>query len=437
MKKMLLSVVASLFLLGTASAQVLPSTGVQNNLWTAFGTGIDGSTRFYGFVDTLQARVDIAQFSIEGMLNWGALSSWDDDTLNYFRFENTYVSPLLVHYFSTGKNNLSLQEQTVGKATSNQVSLNPYAQESYYVNFLWKPLDFLDVGLGTKLNWKVGSAPDNGGELWENTAHVRQGGFSTTYNESTSGRHFTYDKPGSADVVGFVHYANVYAKKAIGVRFFHDGGDVDFQLGMAIPNGATTESPVTNMGFQIAFGKFEISAAYEGLFQKDGNFYTGLGLGADDFEIDAYFAWDSIDIDDDDDDPEDMSFGTGCAITFKFSDARITIRPEAGLNWFENPDYLPAWYIGGLFDWNIADTMNLSVWTSFAVGSADKNWKDNSVTDEWTGGTVFNIRPTFAFNLTKHHTLAAFVNIENRIAFNGNSRNCWSTGLFWTYKLLK
>lgn len=206
---------------------------------------------------------------------------------------------------------------------------------------------------------------------------------------------------------------------------------------MAIPNGATTESPVTNLGFQIAFGKFEISAAYEGLFQKDGNFYTGLGLGADDFEIDAYFAWDSIDVDNEDDDPKDMSFGTGCAITFKFSDAGITIRPEAGLNWFENPDYLPAWYIGGLFDWNIADTMNLSVWTSFAVGSADKNWKDNSVTDEWTGGTVFNIRPTFAFNLTKHHTLAAFVNIENRIAFNGNSRNCWSTGLFWTYKLLK
>ena len=90
MKKTLLSVVASLFLLGTASAQVLPSTGVQNNLWTAFGTGIDGSTRFYGFVDTLQAHVDIAQFSIEGMLNWGALSSWDDDTLDYFKFENTY-----------------------------------------------------------------------------------------------------------------------------------------------------------------------------------------------------------------------------------------------------------------------------------------------------------------------------------------------------------
>lgn len=437
MKKTLLSVVASLFLLGTASAQVLPSTGVQNNLWTAFGTGIDGSTRFYGFVDTLQARVDIAQFSIEGMLNWGALSDWDDDTLNYFRFENTSISPLLVHYFSSGTNNLSVAEQLAGNATSNRLTLNPYAQESYYVNFLWKPIDFLDVGLGTKLNWKVGPAPDNGGELWESTAHVRQGGFSTTYNESTSGRHFTYDVPGSADVVGFVHYANVYAKKAVGVRFFHDGDDIDFQLGMAIPNGATTDAPVTNLGFQIAFGKFEISAAYEGLFQKNGNFYAGLGLGAEDFAIDAYFAWNSIDIDNDDDDPKDMSFGTGCAITFEFSDVGITIRPEAGLNWFENLDYTIAWYVGGLFDWNIADTMNLSVWSSFAVGSANTNWKDDSITDEWTGGTVFNVRPTFAFNLTDNHTLAAFVNFENRIAFNGNSRNCWSTGLFWTYKLLK
>ena len=152
MKKTLLSVVASLFLLGTTSAQVLPSAGVQNNLWTSFGTGVDGNTRFYGFVDTLQARVDIAQFSIEGMLNWGALSYWDDDTLDYFRFENTTFSPLFVHYFSAGENNLSVQEKIIGKATSNQVNLKPYSQESYYVNFLWKPIEFLDVGLGTKLN---------------------------------------------------------------------------------------------------------------------------------------------------------------------------------------------------------------------------------------------------------------------------------------------
>ena len=437
MKKMLLSVVASLFLLGTASAQVLPSTGVQNNLWTAFGTGIDGSTRFYGFVDTLQARVDIAQFSIEGMLNWGALSYWDDDTLDYFRFENTSVSPLLIHYFSSGTNNLSVAEQLAGNATSNRLTLNPYVQEPYYVNFLWKPIDFLDVGLGTKLNWKVGPAPDNGGELWESTAHVRQGGFSTTYNESTSGRDFTYDKPGSADVVGFVHYANVYAKKAVGVRFFHDGDDVDFQLGMAIPNGATTESPVTNLGLQIAFDKFEISAAYEGLFQTDGNLYTGLRLGAEDFTIDAYFAWDSIDVDNDDDDPKDMSFGSGAAITFEFPKVGMVLRPEAGLNWYENPDYTIAWYVGGLFDWDIADAIKLSVWSSFAVGSADKNWADRELTKSWNGGNIFNIRPMFAFNFTKHHTVSVFANFENRIAFNGHLRNCWSSGVFWTYKLLK
>lgn len=437
MKKTLLSVVASLFLLGTTSAQVLPSAGVQNNLWTSFGTDVDGNTRFYGFVDTLQARVDIAQFSIEGMLNWGALSYWDDDTLDYFRFENTTFSPLLVHYFSEGENNLSVQEQIIGKATSNRVNLAPYSQESYYVNFLWKPIEFLDVGLGTKLNWKVGPAPDNGGELWESTAHIIQGGFSTDYNENSSGRHFTYNKPGSADVVGFVHYANVYAKKAIGVRFIHEGKDVDFQLGMAIPDNATTEAPVTNLGFQIAFGKFEISAAYEGLFQKDGNFYAGLCLGAEDFTIDAYFAWDSIDIDNDDDDPKDMSFGSGAAITFKFPKVGIVIRPEAGINWFEEIDHTIAWYVGGLFDWNIADTMKLSVWSSFAVGSADMNWKDEDISEDWTGGTVFNIRPMFEFELTKNHAIAAFFNFENRIAFNGNSRNCWSAGAFWTYKLLK
>lgn len=439
MKKTLLTFVASLFLLGTASSQVLPSAGVQNNLWSTFGGGIDGTTRFHGFIDTLQARVNVAQFSIEGMLNWGALTSWTaDGTLDYFRFANTNMSPLYLHYYTSGENNLSIAEQIAnGTINSNQLSIELNRQESYYVNFLWQPVDFIDVGLGTKLNWKVGPAPDNGGELWESTAHARQGGFSTAYSESFSSRHFDYDKPGSADVVGYIHYANVYAKKAIGARFVNEGDDIDFQLGLAIPDGATTKYPVTNLGLQIAFDKFEISAAYEGLFQTDGNFYTGLRLGADDFTIDAYFAWDSIDVDNADDDPKDMSFGSGAAITFEFPKVGIVLRPEAGINWFENSDYTIAWYVGGLFDWYIGDVIKLSVWSSFAVGSADKTWSDNEVTKTWNGGSIFNIRPMFEFNLTDNHSVSVFANLENRIAFNGYSRNCWSSGVFWTYKLLK
>lgn len=417
MKKIILGLISGFVFSSLVSAQVLPSTGVQNNLWTAFGSSVDGKTRFYGFIDTLQARVDIKQFTIEGMLNWGAIANWGNDSLNSFTFANTNLSPLAVHYYGIQNEN---------------GAVIPVYQDPSYVNFLWKPFDYLQVGIGTKLNWMIGPAPTNGATLWEPSAHVCQGGLRGT---STEG--LTYAVPGSADVVGFVPYGNVYAKRAFGTRFFYEGSDVDFQLGIAIPDGVNSSGPEANIGGQIAFGKFAISASYIGLFQKDGNFYAGVTMGASDFTIDGYFAWNSIDSDTGNNARKDMSYSFGAAILFKFPKVSMSLRPEASINWFEDTDYTPAWYIGATYKWDIADAMTLSAYSSFAVGSADLKWKESSIeaVRAYTGGNVFTIRPEFTFHFTKRHSVTGFINIESRVSYDNIARGLWSSGAFWTYKL--
>lgn len=428
MKKVLISAVAAGILASGAFAQVLPTSGVQNTLWTGGGVPMKDGGKYYGFVDTLQARVDVGRFTIEGMLNWGALCLWDEDDFDNFAFRNTSCNALECHYYNEGKN-------TVLGNFDNGVK-SQTAQDSYYVNFLWHPFDNFDVGMGTKLDWKVGPAPTYGAHVWEADAHLRQGGFSTAFDDKSGDAYYHYrpDAPGTADVVGFIHYANSYAKKAIGVRYNYQGS-FGIQAGAALANGADTDSPVMNLG--VAFQPIDwllIAAAYEGLFQQYGNLYTGVTIGAKSFILDAYFACDGINTKDDDNDNE-IAVGTGAAITIGFPKIGLTIRPEAGINFFEDSDWTPAWYAGGLVKFDINDRMILQAWTSFAIGSKDKDWEDKDATEDWIGGRIFNIRPEFTFNLNSNHSLSAYVNIENRVSFDEKSRTFWTTGAFWTYKL--
>ncbi len=425
MKKLLIASVAALFVAGAASAQVMKNPGVQNTLYSGFGSPLVGDPIYYGFLDALQARVDIGQFTLEGMLNWGAMANVDKDgNLDNFTFGHTTNNPLYYHY---------------GCASDNGYKGGQTTTDDYYVNFLWHPLAGLDVGMGTKLNWEVGPAPRFGAWLWEPEAHVRQGGFSTAYDD----RHgdvdhykFTPDAPGSADVVGFVPYANKYAKKAIGVRYLYEG-DFILQIGGAVPSGTNTDSFRSNFGVQFQFEKFALALAYEGLFQKDGNFYAGAEFGVRQFFFDVYFAWDSIDTDDDKNSSnyEDMSFSAGATMTINFEKAGISLIPESCFNWFEKTDYTPAWYAGCTFLWNFNEKFALDVYSSFAIGSKDKRWDDNKDTEDWGTGNIFTVRPDLKISLTDHHSVNAYLNTEHRESFDGKSRWCWSTGAYWTYKL--
>ena len=443
MKKLLIASVAALFAAGVASAQVMKNPGVENTLYSGFGSPLVGDPVYYGFLDTLQARIDVGQFTLEGMLNWGAMANVDDEgNLDNFTFAHTSNNPLYYHY-GKGKGEY-FDFDLIGNKIKGHKYYNGYKQcqtrtDAYYVNFLWHPIAGLDVGMGTKLNWQVGPAPRYGSWLWESNAHVRQGGFSTAYDDrhGTAGTYkFTPDAPGSADVVGFVPYANKYAKTAIGVRYIHDG-DFKFQVGGAIPSGTNTDSFRSNFGAQFQFDYFGLSVAYEGLFQKDGNFYAGAEFGVKQFLFDVYFAWDSIDTDDDKKaaNYEDMSFSAGATMTMHFDKVGISLIPESSINWFEKTDYTPAWYAGCTLLWNINEKFVMDVYSSFAIGSRDKRWDNSEKTEDWSTGNIFTIRPDIKIALTNNHSINAYVNTEHRESFDGKSRWCWSTGAYWTYKL--
>ena len=91
---------ALLLIAASAFSQVLPASGVKNTLSTSFGLPYDSAdnsdrcgVRLYGLLETLQVRYDIKQFTMEGMLNWGALTWWDaKGGFDNFTFENTGIT---------------------------------------------------------------------------------------------------------------------------------------------------------------------------------------------------------------------------------------------------------------------------------------------------------------------------------------------------------
>lgn len=442
MKKILLCAAVAAVISSAASAQVMSEKGMKNTAWTGFGSPLNADTMFYGFTDTFQARFDVGNFTIEGMLNWSFLANYDNEgDVDNFVFGTSNANPLTLHYGTRGGTAYAGDnEVSAALGYNDQVNVSNVIQDSYYVNFIWHPLRNFDFGVGTKLNWKVGPAPSYGGWLWESTAHVRQGGFSTSYDDRSGSRaqtssetansyKYSVDAPGSGDVVGFVHYANKYAKRAMGVRYFYEG-DFTFQLGAAIPNGFNTDDPAVNFGIEIApVDWLCLSAAYEGAFDDHGNFYTGVTLGQKNFILEGYFAADSLNTDEED----DQAYGTGAAITFVIPNTEISLRPEFGLNFFENDNYTFAWYTGALLSLKINRDFGLSVWGSFANGSDDKTWEDDDVTKDWDGGHVINVRPAVDIAFDAHTSFTVYLNLEERTAFDGVSRGCWSSGVYVTY----
>lgn len=444
MKKIIAFTCASVVAMASSFAQVLGSQQMKNTAWMGFGSPFDGDTAFYGLTDTFQARFDIAKFTIEGMLNWSFLANYDENgNVDNFVFGTSNQNPLNLHY---GKHNNGYSNcNTNGYGFNNTANVSNTIQDSYYVNFLWHPTKNVDVGVGTKLNWVVGPAPRYGSWLWEPYAHSRQGGFSTTYDDrsgvfsvtSTEESHpyrFYVDAPGSADVVGFVPYANKYAKKAIGVRYVNSG-NIDLEIGAAIPNGFNTDDPVMNFGLSVGPTKWlKLSAAIEGAFDEGSNIYTGATIGFQNFVLDAYLAMDSMFTDVKD----DQAYGLGAAITFIVPNTKITLRPELGTNFFENDNYTMAWYTGASLDLPINREFSLNVWGSFAAGSKDERWEDDLIfagteVRDYDGGRIIDIRPSVEFKADKDLTFNVYANVEWRRAFDGKKRTSWSSGIFATY----
>ncbi len=458
MKKLLTAAVSALCFTFAATSQVLPKEQMKNTAWTGLGAPLDGNVMYYGFTDTFQARFDRGKFTAEAMLNWSFLANYNNNgDVDNFIFGTSNLNPLALKYGTRGgsragdyhniSQKLSATDRTKIAADghsdwlnyNDQANVSNTIQDSYYVNFIYHFTKNLDFGVGTKLNWQVGPAPRYGNWLWEADAHVRQGGFSTAYDDragalvQTSTEHtgsykYTVDAPGSADVVGFVPYANKYAKRAVGVRFVAD--NEVFELGAALPNGFNTDDPAVNSAIKFApLNWLALAAAIEGAFNTQANFYTGATLGMDAFILDLYFAADSLFTKADD----DQAYGTGAAIKFTIPKTSIQIRPELGVNFFQNSNYDFAWYTGGTLLLSLTNELGLNVWGSFAQGSKDKRWSNYDSTKDWNGGHIIDIRPEITFAYSKSTSFAVYFDWEHRQAFDGVKRNCWSTGLFWTY----
>ena len=454
MKKIITGLSALVLTASLAGAQVLQSQQMKNTAWIGFGSPIDGDTSLYGFTDTFQARFDRGNFTIEGMLNWSFLANYDNDgDVDNFVFGTSNGNPLSLKYGTRNKYTTRGGTNTISEAAKAEVSaktkvtpnntpnVSNTIQDSYYINFIWHPAKDVDVGVGTKLNWQVGQAPRYGNWLWEADSHVRQGGFSTEYDdragsvtgtssEDTGSYKFNVDRPGSADVVGFIPYANKYAKRALGVRYNHKKSDLAIQIGAAIPNGFNTDDPAVNLGLQIAPMKgFSIATVLEGAFDDKANFYLGSTIGADNFVLDLYAAADSLFTDDDDDE----AYGIGAAISFIIPDTKINLRPEIGFNFFENSHYDFAWYTGAALSVALKKDIGFKLWGSWAQGSKDDRWDDTDHAKNWDGGHILNLRPQLDYDFSKHTTFSIYADFEQRKAFDGENRKCWSSGVFMTY----
>ena len=423
MKKLLALFTGLLLSSSVLFAQVLSSSGVKNTLSTSFGLpyeNIDASgrdVRFYGLLETLQIRYDVGKFTAEGMLNWGALANWNaEDGGDAFTFANTGITPF---YYTNN--------HTAGGGWWT----NPVI-ESYYVNFIFHPTKYIDLGMGTRLNWVIGPAPSSLDDYWGYKAHVTQGGLKDA-------------APGNADVAGYTYYANCYTsyyqantKAALAARFRYE----DFiEAGIAIPSGVTTSTPLFNAAFSIHPVDFiRIGVAFEGVMRNNGNFYTGISFNFKNLLLDTYLAvnfrnhntllpgisdgWGN-------------QWGTGAAATFTIPKISMTLRPEIGFSFYNESNYSMAWYTGDRMDFAIGSDFVLGAWSSIAFGAYDKRWYDKDsgmYHSDYTGGRIFDLRPDFNWNINKSNAITLYVDYQSRVKFTNESYNTWASGLYWTYK---
>lgn len=421
--KKIFGVIAGLLLCTAVSfAQVLPANGVQNTLSASFGLPLGVANdpdreqlRFYGFIDTLQARFDISKFTVEGMLNWGALS-WNevDQKFNTFTFANTEITP----YWYTN------HWRQGGWWTNGNTP-------SYYVNFVFHPIEGFDLGMGTRLDWSVGPAPSSLGHFWEPIAHIVQGGLKDA-------------APGDADVVGFTYYANNYTswyagntRASLGARYRYK--DL-LEIGVALPSGVTVNAPAFNFGLKIhPVDAFTIAVACDGIIQYTSNLYAGLTLDLNMFILDA---WLGLNMRGDGNTlfPNTANagrWGTGAAITLAFPKVGITLRPEVGFTFYNYSDYTNAWYVGGRFNWDLTKEFTLGAWSSIGFGAENRQWHNDRSANyhpSWNGGSVFDIRPDFTWKINKNHSLTIFFDFQNRKTYANTVYDVWASGFYWTFK---
>ncbi|MCQ2610328.1 MAG: hypothetical protein MJ169_01140 [Treponema sp.] len=410
MKKILAAAVTALMTFA-AGAQVLPKVTVQNTLWTGMGLP-EGDPRndnragftWYGLVDTLQARVDIAKFTLEGGISWGLMPGWDG------RGDINGVTVRLVNE----KPYTFLHQADAYKGW--------WDNSSYYVNFLWTPVTNFYVGAGTTLDWSVGAAPSKGGKKWAISSHVTQGDLRNT-------------TPRGDSVSGFLYYPNAYAETAIGAKYD------DHKMingGIAIADGSNGKGFWVNTGIEFTpIQLLTVAFAYDGIGRGNSNLYAGATLRfTSDFILDAYFAYNGLG----NDNAADRKFGTGATVTWRIKPLNLTVAPEAGFTFYSDNNYTFAFFTGGRVQFDITKQFHVGCWVSGAWGADDKRWHDRTnhpalyaICNTWTGGAIFNIRPEVTFDITNQHTIAATFEYQAITNANNTKYDAFMFGFYYRY----
>lgn len=421
MKKLLTAVVLA-FSVFTASAQVMGSNGVINTVWTGFGTpdSANQDINWYGITDTLQARVDVSQFTVEGMINWGFFTDFNGSGARHFEYTNK--TPFYV---------VNRQWNNVSTAIDDAIT------DAYYVNFLWHPVKGLDLGAGTRLEWKMGPAPACSDYYWGPKAHIKQGGLKYA---SPDANYLTPTIPGSTDVAGFTYYPNVVTSTirgytnpgSIGIRYAYDPY---FVVAMAIPSGTNTDDFSFNAGFKlIPVKELSLSFAYEGIGKGEGHLYAGTTINAvKNFTLNAYFAINNLG---GNSNVKNGRTGFGLSGIYNVAKLPLVICPEFGMTFYENEKYTPAFYFGSGFDYSINKQFDSNLWVSCAWGSKNTDWAKSSSEEvrNWNGGFVFDIRPDLTMSLNKNHSVTLYGDYQQRISYRHKQSSAWAAGAYWQFK---
>ncbi|MDE5580141.1 MAG: hypothetical protein K2I95_01805 [Treponemataceae bacterium] len=419
MKKFLIAIAAGAILLSSASAQILKERSVQNTLYTGFGLPYeddndDGhdSFKWFGLLDTLQVRLDWEWFTIDGGLSWGLpLYDWHGSGI---RFENTHETQFAF-----------LGEQRGGKAET--ACKDGY---KHYVNFVVRPFNGFEAGVGTHLDWSVGPSPQTGGFPWMPISHVLQGDLSIESDPKES------NAPVENEVRGKFDYAYKWADAAIAARYtigFDKAKNHYLQLGVAIPDATTSGHFFINAAAELKpIDLLTVAVAYKHADSANGggDFYTGLKLDfTRNFNIEAWFGLDGIGLKKSGDVDGHKMWGTGAAVYIKFGKLPLWIKPEVGFSDYLYSDYTAALYTGGRIQWDITKALHLGAWTSFAWGAKidDPSW------DDYNRGFIWNIRPDFTFDINQHHSISAVFEYETTHYPNDNRYNRFCFGFYWKY----
>lgn len=406
MKRIFSSIIIAAFVFFTASAQIMNSNGYRNTVWTGFGNawnsensitdsyklldsvnwaylGDDNDVHWTGVTDTFQGCIGAGALTLDVMLQWGGLSIYD---------ANDDLDSLKIKYLDSD------------------------------VNFILALAKNFDIAMGTYLNWNLGPAPTHGGNSWEIGYHLKQGGLS-------------YGTPSKGLVAGATYYANYInhsmdlsdnpsgfiepITQALALRYTI--ADV-LQLAAAIPSETTTSDFIANIGARFTpTDTVLVAAAYNGIFRGDSNMYAGLTLGIDAISVDAWLGMNNMG-----GKKDNQITGFGGAINFAVN--TWTLRPEAGLTFYENKDYSMAMYAGINLAHELSENIELGIWGSFAFGSDD----DGGSTE--TGGKIFDLRPNLTYYINNTDALAATYEYQMVTVFTDDTFNFWNLGLFWTHQ---